>query len=207
MYTPAAFVETDLSVLHDFIEQHSFAALVSETGGALLASHLPFLLDRQTGPRGTLTGHMARANPQWKNIHEQSVLVIFSGPHAYISPTWYTARNVVPTWDYVAVHVSGRGRLIDDREESLAILRRTVDTYERTQPAPWSLTDAEPDFIKRLAEHIVCFRIEIDRIEGQWKLSQNHTAERRERIVRELETSADSSARDIAERIRRTLPV
>ena len=110
MYIPAAFVESDPTALHGFIEQHSFGLLVSQLDGQPFASHLPFLLDRAAGTQGTLIGHMARANPQWRQSDGQTALVIFSGPHAYISPTWYEADQVVPTWNYAAVHAYGKMR-------------------------------------------------------------------------------------------------
>src|ERR1700759_3803266 len=106
MYVPSHFAETDLATLHDFIERYSFGLLVSQVDGQPFGTHLPFLLDR-SAPHGTLIGHMARANPHWQSLREQPALVVFAGPHAYISPTWYEAANVVPTWNYTAVHVSG----------------------------------------------------------------------------------------------------
>src|SRR5688572_23601686 len=107
MYIPATFAETDRNKLFEFIEQYSFATLVSTSGAEPIASRLPFLFDRQAGPHGRLLGHMARANPQWKTADGTRVLVMFDGPHAYISPTWYESRQVVPTWNYVAVHAYG----------------------------------------------------------------------------------------------------
>src|SRR4051794_27392492 len=100
MYVPSAFAESDLNKLHDFIERNSFGLLVSLVKGVPFATHLPFLLERNSGPDGSLVGHMARANPHWQELEAQTVLVVFSGPHAYISPTWYEAENVVPTWNY-----------------------------------------------------------------------------------------------------------
>src|SRR3954469_15609634 len=117
MYIPAAFAERDLTKLHDFIEQHSFGLLVSQVDGLPFASHLPFLLDRTAGPHGTLIGHMARANPQWRTLAGQMALVVFSGPHAYVSPTWYEAANTVPTWNYAAVHATGRAEVVEGRDE------------------------------------------------------------------------------------------
>src|SRR4051794_35885289 len=114
MYVPAHFEQTDLATLHAFIEDHSFGLLTSMLDGRLFASHLPFLLDRQAGPFGSLLGHVAKANPQWRQLAGQEVFVVFSGPHAYVSPTWYEAEHVVPTWNYVAVHAYGRCRLIED---------------------------------------------------------------------------------------------
>src|SRR5688572_13248426 len=114
MYVPSHFNVTDLATLHDAIERYSFATLVSQSSGKLEASHLQLLLDRDAGLQGTLVGHMARANLQWQLAAGQEVLAIFSGPHAYISPQWYSAEAVVPTWNYVAVHAYGRLELIED---------------------------------------------------------------------------------------------
>src|SRR5262245_55708329 len=106
MYIPTAFAETDPGTLFGFIEAYSFGLLVSTHQGGPFASHLPLLLEREAGPHGTLLGHMARANPQWHDLDGQEVLAVFSGPHAYVSPTWYESEQVVPTWNYVAVHAS-----------------------------------------------------------------------------------------------------
>jgi transcriptional regulator len=200
MYIPSAFAESDQPKLHDFIESHSFGLLVSQ-GEEPSASHLPFLLDRQSGPRGRLIGHMARANPQWQQASGNSVLVVFSGPHAYISPSWYEAENVVPTWNYVAIHVYGTLRLIEDRGALMQVVRDTVDRYEQAMPQSWTF-DGSADFLDRLVQMIVGFHIEIDRIEGKWKLSQNHTPERRERVIGGLLASTDSGAHDVARLMR-----
>ena len=183
MYIPAHFVQPDQDQLHDAIERYSFGLLVSGSGENLVASHLPLLLNRQGGPRGTLVGHMARANPQWQSAAGQPVLAILSGPHAYISPTWYMAERVVPTWNYIAVHAYGRLELIDDEAAALELLHRTVERYEASQPRPWRLADQPADLIAGLARQIAAFRIPIERLEGKWKLSQNHPAERRERVI------------------------
>lgn len=203
MYTPSAFAEADLSRLHDFIESHSFGVLISTTR-ELTASHLPFLLERQSGTCGKLIGHMARANPQWQQDDGSAVLVVFAGPHAYVSPSWYEARDVVPTWNYVAVHVSGTFRRIDEPAAVTRIVRDTVDRYEQARPRPWSL-DGSPGFVDRLVRMVVGFEIQITRIEGAWKLSQNHTVERRERVVRGLRESADSGAQAVAGLMREAL--
>src|ERR1700751_5814241 len=130
MYVPAAFAVSDLAKLHAFIERNSFGLLVSEVDGRPFASHLPFLLERNAGSNGTLIGHMARANLQWKDAHGQNALAIFSGPHAYVSPTWYEAEQVVPTWNYVAVHAYGRVEIVEDADALLEIVRETVRVYE-----------------------------------------------------------------------------
>ena len=198
MYIPAAFNETDLNKLFEFIEQHSFGILVSQHGGAPFASHLPFLTDRNAGPKGQLIGHMARANPHWTQAEGQSVVCVFSGPHAYISPTWYEAANAVPTWNYAAVHVTGKFQAIHDPEELLHILTRTVNVYESRQAVPWQF-DTSNEFYKKLALSIVGFRIQIDNIEGKWKLNQNRPLEQREKVVRALQQSASPDDLAIAE--------
>jgi transcriptional regulator len=201
MYVPTVFAETDKARLHDFIDANSFGLLVSTHGGEPFATHLPFLLERDTGPHGCLVGHMARANPQWHDLDGQQVLAVFSGPHAYISPTWYESANVVPTWSYVAVHAYGICRLIHDPEGLSQILKASVATFERSMPRPWTL-DTGTDYIEKLLKAIVGFRIEISRLEGKWKVSQNHPEERRWKVVRVLEQSADADVREIARLVR-----
>jgi transcriptional regulator len=198
MYIPSAFQETDVATLQAFIEQHSFATLISSCEHEPLASHLPLLLERTAGVHGRLVGHMARANPQWQTAAGQRVLAIFHGPHAYISPRWYEARNVVPTWNYVTVHAYGVLRLVEDRERVREVLERTVERYEAKMEQPWSIELPEPEFIEKLQGGIVGFEIDIDRCEGQWKLNQNHPAERREKVIRGLEAQGDHDADQIA---------
>jgi transcriptional regulator len=197
MYIPAAFAENELTKLHDFIEQNSFGLLVSQVDGLPFASHLPFLLERTAGPRGTLVGHMARANPQWREADGQTALAIFSGPHAYISPTWYEAEQVVPTWNYTAVHTYGRIQIIENEHALLEIVQEMVQVYEQAMSQPWSLPDSGT-FVGRLLGQIVGFRIEIEKIEGKWKLNQNHPVERRRKVVRALRERGDENAQAIA---------
>lgn len=198
MYIPSAFNETDRDRLHEVIERNSFAALISQAEDAPVASHLPLLLDRHIGPHGQLIGHMARANPQWRHAAGQTVLAIFTGPHAYISPAWYETANAVPTWNYVAVHVTGRLRRVEDRSRLREIVRRTVEFHEAPRPQPWSLDSAEPAFIENLLDSIVGFTIDIERIEGKWKLSQNHPPERRQRVIQALEAGETENAAAMA---------
>jgi transcriptional regulator len=197
MYIPSAFAETDRATLHEFIEAHSFGLLVSTHRGEPLVSHLPFFLERDAGPHGTLVGHLARANPHWQGLDGQGVLAVFSGPHAYVSPTWYAAENVVPTWNYVAVHAYGSFRLVDDPDALARILADMVGTYERALPKPWSF-DPGSEFFRKHVRAVVGFRIEISRLEGKWKLNQNHPVERRERVIRVLEGSQDQDAQEVA---------
>jgi transcriptional regulator len=197
MYIPTAFAETDTKKLHDFIESNSFGLLVSTHAGEPFATHLPILLDREVGPHGRLVGHMAKANPHWRDLDGRQVLVVFSGPHAYVSPSWYEADNVVPTWNYVAVHAYGEARLVEDPTDLTAILTAMVAKYERPRPKPWSL-DSAGDYFQKLVRAVVGFRIEIGRLEGKWKLNQNHPPERREKVIRALEKSADPDVKEMA---------
>jgi transcriptional regulator len=204
MYVPGHFAETDTGRLHDFIQAYSFGLLVSDREGVPVASHLPFLLERENGPHGRLLGHMARANDQWRDLDGRPVLVVFSGPHAYVSPSWYEAENVVPTWNYVAVHAYGTCRLVEDPGELAALLAAEVETFERSLPQPWTL-DTAGDYFGRMVRGIVGFRIAIDRLEGKWKLNQNHPAERREKVMRVLAQSSDPDAQAIARLMRERL--
>jgi transcriptional regulator len=197
MYIPAHFSVTDQAALHDAIERYSFATLVSHANGQMEASHLPLLLDRADGAHGTLVGHMARANRQWERAAGQEVLVIFTGPHAYISPQWYEAQRVVPTWNYVAVHAYGPLELVEDAAAVEALLRRTIETFEAPLPKPWTLNE-DPTFVGRMIEQIVAFRIPIHRLEGKWKLNQNHPPERRAKVAAVLEQQSDDNSRAIA---------
>ena len=205
MYTPPSFVENDLATLHACIEENSFATLVTAGSSGPMASHLPLLLDRKAGQYGSLVGHLAKANSHWKEMADQEALVIFHGPHAYISPTWYQERNVVPTWNYVAVHAKGIVRLVDEPAVLLDIVRQYVTFYESSMPEPWELSSAEPEFIDKLLDAIVGFTIEITSIEGKWKLNQNHSYERRQRIIAGLQTCPDQNPARIASLMQATL--
>ncbi len=205
MYLPAAFQQPDLTRMFDAMEQYSFGLLTCQADDAPIAEQLPFLLDRQAGARGTLISHMARANPLCRHADGQPVLVVFSGPQAYISPTWYASENVVPTWNYVAVHAHGVFEPVFDTDEILDIVDQTVRRYEGGQAAPWRF-DRSTDFARRLAQQVVGFRIELTRLEGKWKLSQNHTPERREGVIAGLRGQGDPQSQQIADLMQQTLP-
>jgi transcriptional regulator len=205
MYIPAHFAQRDLAALHEAIERYSFATLVSDAGGELTASHLPLLLDRTVGENGALLGHMARANSQWREAAGQEVLVIFSGPHVYVSPTWYEAAQVVPTWNYIAVHAYGRLELIERRAEVESLLARMVALYEAGQPQPWRLNEPA-EFVERMLKQIVAFRISITRLEGKWKLNQNRPAEQRQRVINVLSQRPDENSQAIAQLLRGVSP-
>ena len=198
MHVPAHFAVTDRDTLLDFMRKHSFALLISAGENEPVATHLPLLIDRAAGPWGTLRGHLARANPHARELDGRRVLAVFHGPHAYVSPTWYQADRTVPTWNYVAVHAYGVCRLVGDEAELLRTLADSVAVYEHGRPTPWTV-DVESRFVRGVAAGIVGIRIEIDRIEGKWKLNQNHPADRRERVARALLASADTNEREIGQ--------
>jgi transcriptional regulator len=204
MYVPPAFAQHDLTLLQQFVERYSFATLITQhEEGGLRASHIPLMLVRDGSSYGQLWGHLARGNNQWQSIVGEA-LAIFSGPHAYISPRWYEAEHVVPTWNYVAVHAYGPVELMTDRGEFRELLRRTIEVYEEGNSQPWTL-ERSGDAIDQLLAGIVGFRIPITRLDGKWKLSQNHAMERQEKIVAALEAQADESARAIADLMRKNL--
>jgi len=201
MYIPPSFAVTDQNALFDFVDRHSFATLFSQDEHGPVASHLPLLLDRESG---RLFGHFARANTHWQTAADRTVLVVFHGPHVYISPSWYAAQNVVPTWNYVAVHATGTLRLIEDAASVREILERTVTKYESSRPQPWSTSSPEPAFLEKLQAAIVGFEIEVTKWEGKWKLSQNHPEERRERVIEGLQASSNPDDRAVAELMRQS---
>jgi transcriptional regulator len=204
VYIPPSFAGHNLSDLHEFMEKNSFATLVTNhSDGSLIASHIPLLLVRDGSQYGTLLGHIARGNDQWRDVSGDA-LAIFSGPHVYVSPRWYEADEVVPTWNYVAVHAYGPLQIIDDRSEFRELLRSMVDTYEASAESPWTL-ERSGDAVDKLLPAIVGFRIPITRIEGKWKLSQNHPVERQKKVIAALESQAGEDAREIAALMRKNL--
>lgn len=200
MYVPPVFDQADLAACHGLIEANGFGILVSVGAGATtpLATHIPFLLDRAGGPRGTLTGHMARANPHCELLSTEA-LIIFQGPHAYVSPSWYEAAPAVPTWNYMAVHAYGTPRIIDDSAEAQATLAHLVDAHEAGRTTPWQLDSLPGDFVDEMVRGIVAFEVPITRLEGKWKLSQNRSAADRRGVIKALRTQGDPISDAVAE--------
>ena len=198
MYVPEKFAVDDETVLHEFMRRYDFALLVTAAGGVPTASHLPILL--QVGDAGAvLQGHMARANPQWRDfVVIDEALVIFQGPHAYVSPSWYDTAPMVPTWNYTAVHAYGKPTLIEDAAAMRDHLGRLADLHEKGRETPWSLDGVAADFIASMQKGIVAFEIPIDRLEGKFKLSQNRQAVDREGPRRSLAGSGDPAAMAVA---------
>lgn len=201
MYNPRHFAVNDVPVLQDFIRRHGFATLVTAGPGGLFASHLPMLYDPEPAPFGTLRGHLARANPHWREATpELQALAIFSGPQGYVSPNWYPSKResgkVVPTWNYTTVHAHGPLRVFDDADRLRTLVAALTDKHEAAFPRPWTIADAPPDFIATQLKAIVGIEIPIARLDGKWKLSQNRPAADREGVVEGLRAldNADSTA-------------
>jgi transcriptional regulator len=204
VYTPSAFAVTDVAKLHDFMERHSFATLVTRhADGRMVASHIPLLLVRDGSPFGRLEGHVAKPNDQWRDAAGEA-LAIFTGPHAYVSPRWYDAEGVVPTWNYTAVHAYGPLETITDPAEMRDHLRRALAAYERGADTPWTL-ERSGEVVEKLVRGIVGLRIPIVRLEGKWKLSQNHPPERQERVIAALEAQGDENSVAVAAMMRANL--
>lgn len=207
MYRPKHFDESDAERMHAMIREHSFGALVSAGDRGIVASHIPFTLDSECGALGSLFGHVARANDQWRAFDgDAEVLVIFQGPHAYVSPAWMPGERNVPTWNYVSVHVSGRPRLIDEPDIVRARIEGLVATNEASRTKPWKTTDVPADFVDGMLGGIVAFDLPIDRLEGKWKLSQNKNDADRRGAIAGLEAEGGLAGCDVAKEMRRTLP-
>lgn len=197
MYVPRHFAFTDHAGMHRFMQAYPFAMLVTTIDGAPYATHLPLLLDPSEGEFGTLRGHVAKPNPHWRVFAEDSdspgseSLVIFHGPHSYISPSWHKNTPMVPTWNYVAVHAYGTPEIITSEDELAADMYRLAAHYE----SPEQIETLMPtDYRRKLLAGIVGFRLAITRLEGARKLSQNRSTEDRAGIITALETSIQPDA-------------
>jgi transcriptional regulator len=198
MYVPAAFAETDAARLYAFTEAYDFGLLVTQGPGGPAATHVPFLLDADPGPP-RLTCHVARENPQWRGIEAAGpVLVVFSGPHAYVSPTWYESRPAVPTWNYEAVHAAGPARAVHDPAALRAMLARLTERYEAGRPGGWSMERMPEAYISGMIGGIVGIEVTVERLEGKRKLSQNRTAADRAGVIAGLNATDDPGAHAVA---------
>lgn len=177
MYVPAHFSIADRSFVREILAQGAFAALVTTIDGAPFATHLPLLHVEDGSPNGKLVGHVARANPHWKAFDGAGPsLAVFSGPHAYISPSWYATPAMVPTWNYVAVHATGRPRVLAEPAAAMAVLERLTATFEAGFERPWSIAGMPPGRAEAMLPGIVAFEMPVERFEAKGKLSQNRAA-------------------------------
>jgi transcriptional regulator len=205
MYIPAHFDASDVPWCHALIRKEPFAILVGvNERGAPFATHLPVLLDETPTPLGTLLGHVARPNPQWRLFApDRPVLVVFAGPHTYVSPSWYEKHPSVPTWNYVAVHAYGVPRLIEEPGRVRALLDRLVRTFEDGRPMPWRMNDLSDTYVEGMMRGIVAFEVPIDRLEGKAKLSQNRPVADQARVRAALRAEDDPLASAVAELMER----
>jgi transcriptional regulator len=206
MYVPQHHEEQRLDVLHGLIRSQPLATWVTLSGGELVANLVPFLLDASRGPGGVLRAHVARANPVWKTAAEHPSLLVFQGPQAYITPSWYPSKHehgmAVPTWNYVVVQARGRARVIEDRDWLLAHVGAMTDTQEAAQALPWRVSDAPADFTARMLGAIVGIEIPIDSLTGKWKVSQNRPAPDRLGVVAGLMGRGDTQSAQMAALVR-----
>jgi transcriptional regulator len=196
VYQPPLFAARDSAATAQLLRDYPFATLITARAPEPQLSHLPLLFHPAQQPNGELIGHMARANPHWRQFGDGPTLAVFQGPHEYVSPSWYAQpEKAVPTWNYAIVHVHGRMELIEDREHTLAILQEMVDRFESHRTAPWHLQLTGQD-LEAMVRAIVGFRMAIERIDTKLKLSQNRSAVERRRVVEGLraESTAEASA-------------
>ncbi|MCC2666422.1 MAG: paiB [Gammaproteobacteria bacterium] len=206
MYTPKHFKEENVQVLRQFIQDNSFATLIThDAENNLCVSHINLMLDEEQTDRVVLYGHVARANPQALQMaKDPKVLAIFTGPHTYISPTWYTKKDV-PTWNYVAVHAHGNIQIITDKEKLKGILDKLVAKYESDNSLPWTVPWQEDRYEMQL-NAIVGFTIEVTHLEGNFKLSQNRSQEDKLGVIKHLEASGSDADQSVAQLMRQRCP-
>ncbi|MGE0765730.1 MAG: FMN-binding negative transcriptional regulator [Hyphomicrobiaceae bacterium] len=180
MYIPPLFRVSELPEIHSAMREARSASFVTATSDGLVATPLPIILDESDGPYGTLYAHIARANPQWKLEPTCEAMAIFSGPEAYVSPSWYATKHethkVVPTWNYVAVHAYGPAQFFDDADRLLDVVTRLTNLHEQPMGDRWAVSDAPAEFIRSQLKGIVGIRMQISRLEGKRKMSQNRNA-------------------------------
>jgi transcriptional regulator len=206
MYVPPAFQENETAALHTAIRAAKLATFITSTAEGLIGTPLPMIFDAAEGPHGTLYGHVARANPQWKLAPIGDAMAVFMGPDAYVTPSWYATKRetgkVVPTWNYVAVHAYGPVEFFEDPARLLDIVTRLTNLHEapraETGTEPWAVTDAPETFIQSQLRGIVGLRMPITRIDGKRKMSQNRSAEDRAGVVEGLAASDSAVDRAVA---------
>src|SRR4051812_24340429 len=197
MYVPKHFGIDDGAEISAFVRANPFATVVSLLDGELVPTHVPVLLEGDAAPRGRLAGHFARANPHWRAFDGTSEsLVIFAGPHAYVSPAWYNETPAVPTWNYAAGHVYGAVRAIEDPEAILPVIDRLIARFDTQGYGPKSVPQ---DYRVNLARGTVGFELAIRRVEGKAKLSQNRPVEDRRSVVHHLSQSENATEVSLAE--------
>jgi transcriptional regulator len=211
LYNPRWFKEDRVDILQDTINRISFGTIITMGNSGILASHVPMLIDKSRGERGTLFGHIARGNMQWRESSpENQGLAVFLGPDAYISPNWYETKTetgkTVPTWNYIAIHVRGPVRFFEETERIRDIVTKLTNHHEADSTEPWQVTDAPADYINKELKMIIGFEMPIVKIEGKWKMSQNRSQTDRDSVMSNLVERNRLKDREVAHEmnIRRT---
>lgn len=212
MYVPKYHAMPERQALHAHIEQHPLGAWVCTVGDQLVANHIPFVLDREYGNHGRLLGHVSRANPVWRALAQGAPsVVMFMGPNAYITPSWYPSKQahgkVVPTWNYVTVHAHGMARAIEEPAWILNMLERLTHSQESTRSNSWQLSDAPAGYIEKKLRAIVGIELTIDHLEGRLKVSQDEAREDRLGTVEGLIQNYDAPAQVMAGMVLRELKI
>lgn len=202
MYLPLHFKMEELGPIHAAMRASRLATLVTATADGLIGTPLPLILSEDEGDYGTLYGHVARPNPQWKLPAVGEAMAIFMGPDAYVTPSWYAAKaehgKVVPTWNYVAVHAYGPIEFFEDEARLLAVVKRVTELHEGPRTTPWQVSDAPEAYIKSQLRGIVGLRLPITRLEGKRKMSQNRSAADRAGVAKGLAESDKATDRRVA---------
>lgn len=197
MYIPAFNRVEDSGKVDELISRYGFAIIVTQKDGSMQASHLPFLLDKDKDGAPVLRSHMARANPQWRDFSSNAeILCIFSGPHAYISPSWYETQHTVPTWNYAAVHAYGRPTIMRDLAELRQVVFDTTAKYEALMPRAWTIPLSEGE-IDAMLKAVVGFSIEVTRVEAKLKLGQNRSRQDQAGMLKGLLNSPDAASQEL----------
>lgn len=198
MYVPQHFSVSDARVVDDFVRANGFATLVCIRRDGPFATHVPLLLEGSFASEARLLGHVARANPHWREFDgEREFLAVFAGPHAYVSPAWYVDRRAVPTWNYAAVHVSGPARTLDDPDQVQAVLNELLRTYEGSDQPAWR-EQLPAGFWESMSRGIVAFELTVRRWEAKFKLGQNRSAADRAATVEALAADHRAESRALA---------
>ncbi len=202
MYCPEHFQEHQTAELINLMAQFPLATIICNGINGLSADHIPLLYETAAGTPGRLLGHVAKKNPLWQLTSTQEVLVVFQSPSTYISPNWYASKSengkVVPTWDYAVVHAYCTLSAIHEPQEILRIITNLTDKHEITQPHPWQVKDAPPEFIEKSLTNIVGFSLQIHRLQGKWKVSQNQPKQNQQSLIKGLQAEASDAQTYVA---------
>ncbi|MEQ1527969.1 MAG: FMN-binding negative transcriptional regulator [Methylococcales bacterium] len=204
MYIPDHFDEPDIKVMQALMREHPLATLVTLSSAGLNANHIPLHLESDGSEFGVLRGHVARANPLWRDFgKDHDMLAIFQAGNAYISPSWYASKaetgKVVPTWNYAVVHAYGAMRIIDDAQWLLKQLQALTEHNEADFPEPWAVADAPAEFTEKLLQNIVGIEIAVTRLTGKWKVSQNQPIGNQRSVVSGLKAAGQTDMADLVE--------